>query len=740
VAESAETFTNGFFAGAGPEHPAYVIYTSGSTGRPKGVVVRHGSVVNLARALRETVYAGQEGPLRVGVNASFSFDGSIKQIVQLAWGHSLHVLPQDVRLDPATLVDTVRRQRLDVLDCTPSQLRPLLEAGLGEEGAAPALVLVGGEAVDADLRDAALTRRRTRFWNVYGPTECTVDTAVAPFVAGAPPSRIGLPLPNVRAHVVAVAGGLAPVSVPGELQVGGVGLARGYLGRADLTAERFVPDPWSGDSGGRLYRTGDLVRWLPDGSLDFLGRLDNQVKVRGFRIELGEIEAALSALPGVREAVAVVREDTPGDPRLVAYVTGTSADTADAADAGVDALRRQLRERLPEFMIPAAFVPLPELPLTASGKVDRKALPKPDRGPSPGFVAPRTAVEEVLAEIWEELLGIERAGVHDNFFELGGHSLLAVLLMARIEKRLGTALPLATLFAAPTLESLAAALSQSGGQARRSPLVAIKPAGDLAPFFCVHPVGGNVFCYLDLARHLAPEQPFYALQSPGPGEGLPASIEEMAARYLRELRRIQPAGPYRLGGWSMGGLVAFEMARQLEAEGQGVDLVALIDTLPPAVAPGLAPATEEELVAWFATDLARLLGHEAGISPEELRPLSAEEKLGYVTQLAHATGLLPEDFGPTQIAPLFATFAANLQASRSFVRRPYRGSVTLYLSEQTLSAYSPELAGWSRLALGGTETSTLPGDHYSLLRRPQVERLAGELTARLAVAARRPVS
>ncbi len=571
-------------------------------------------------------------------------------------------------------------------------------------------------------------------YNLYGPTEASVEVTGWRYDPESPLAvvPIGRPVANTTTYVLDAHLRPVAIGIPGELFLGGVQIARGYLDRPELTAEKFIPDPFAASGGARLYRTGDLVRRLAGGEIVYLGRLDHQVKVRGFRIELGEIESALSALSGVREAVVVAREETPGDQRLVAYVTG---------EADVEALRRQLRDRLPEFMVPAVFVPLAALPLNSSGKVDRKALPAPERGSVRAFVAPRTPVEQVLAEIWQDLLKVERVGVHDNFFELGGHSLLAVLLMARIEKRLGKVLPIASLFATPTLESLAAALSESGSQSLgrqgRSPLVAIKPQGEAPPFFCVHPVGGNVLCYLSLSRHLSPDQPFYALQSPDPGE---ASIEEMAARYLREIRPVQPEGPYRLGGWSMGGLVAFEMARQLENAGEEVDLVAVIDTPPPAAEPR-PPASDDELVAGFAEDLARLLGHEVALAPEDLTGSTAEEKLDRVAELAHEAGLLPKDFGAVQLRPLFAIYAANLQASRAYVRQPYSGSVTLYLATATIGVFGPEmLDGWRRAALGGAETSTLPGDHYSLILGAEVERLARELNGRLAVEAKRLVS
>jgi amino acid adenylation domain-containing protein len=431
---------------------AYVIYTSGSTGQPKGVMIQHRSAVNLALALRHSVYpAGAH--LRVGLNAPFAFDASVKQLVQLLSGHTLYIVPEELRPDATRLRDFINDNSLDVFDCTPSQLKLLLEAGLLKAS----LVLVGGEALDSSLwAYLSAQATTTRFVNVYGPTECTVDTTSCEVRSSAQPS-LGRPLPNVRVYVLDDQLQPVPLGIDGELYIGGHGLARGYLNRPDLTAARFIPDPFAETAGSRLYRTGDRARLLPNGSLEFLGRLDEQVKLHGYRIELGEIESLLAEHENVRRVVVVVREE-----QLVAYVVPRGA-----LETLTDELRQLLRQSLPEYMVPTTFVFIDALPLTRHGKVDRNALPVPgtaDQGHSNRYVKPRNEVEQIIAGIWQKVLQVEAVGRDDNFFDLGGHSILMVKVHAELRAAFNHDLSIVELFKHPTVGSLAQYFANLKGQ------------------------------------------------------------------------------------------------------------------------------------------------------------------------------------------------------------------------------------------------------------------------------------
>jgi amino acid adenylation domain-containing protein len=451
-----------------PGNLAYIIYTSGSTGLPKGAMLSHRSALHLLEALRRHVHTDGV-PKRMSVNAPLSFDASVKQLIQILDGHTLCIIPEEGRQDAGALLAWAERYRLDVLDCTPSHLRLMLEAGLSErtEGL-PERVLVGGEAIDEATWATLASHPRTAFFNMYGPTECTVNTTTCPVRREPEGPTIGRPLPNVRVYVLDPAMQPVPVGVNGELYVGGRGVARGYMNRPELTAEKFVPDPFSGEPGARLYRTGDLVRYLPDGNIEYVGRIDHQVKVRGYRIELGEIESVLGSHPAVQDAAVLAREDGPAGKYLAGYFVLKPEQQVDLAE-----LRSFLKDRLPDYMVPVALVGLPAMPLTRNGKVDRKALPAPDAQDQRAqeYVAPRTPTEELLAGVWAQVLRVERVGLHDNFFELGGHSLLATQALSRIRSAFGVELPLRALFESPTLSALALRLEE----ARRTGLASKLP-------------------------------------------------------------------------------------------------------------------------------------------------------------------------------------------------------------------------------------------------------------------------
>jgi len=435
-----------------PENLAYVIHTSGSTGRPKGVMVQHKSVSNLLLALQEAIYSRHGSPLRVSMNAPIVFDASVKQWIQVLKGNTICIVPEKNRLNPEALAAYIKDTKIDVLDCTPSQFRLMLAGGqLSELGWAPKAVLMGGEAVDQSAWAVLHRSKQTSYYNVYGPTECTVDVTVCRMQDSVQPA-IGHTLKNMQTYVLDRQFQPVPTNVAGELYVGGEGVARGYWGRPNLTAERFVPDPFSGVLGSRLYRTGDLVCRLEDGSLKFLGRADEQVKVRGYRIELGEIVSVLREVAGVRDALVTVRGEDKREPRLVAYAVSEAG-----TDLSIAELRQHLRRQLPDYMVPSGFVILDQIPLTVSGKVDRQALPDADHEHSDmaaNYVAPRSETENVITQIWQQVLDVKKLGIHDNFFDLGGHSLLMVQVYNKLREAFHKDVPMVELFRNPTIATL----------------------------------------------------------------------------------------------------------------------------------------------------------------------------------------------------------------------------------------------------------------------------------------------
>lgn len=567
--------------GPRPGDAAYVLFTSGSTGEPKGVVVEHRSLAALLAHHREALVApaAREAGrrLRVAHTTAVTFDASWDPVLWMLSGHELHLVDDETRVDPEALVALVSERGIDVLETTPSYVAELLRLGLPDL----AVTALGGEAVGEDLW-TDLATRPGRAVNLYGPTESTVDAVVADLATTAHPV-IGSPVAGTRALVLDDR--LAPVApgVHGELYLAGAGLARAYLGRADLTAERFVADPY-GPPGSRMYRTGDRARWTARGDLAFTGRVDEQVKVRGFRVEPGEVDAVLAAVDGVARAATVAVTDGSGSTALASYLVAEPGVGLD-----IDVVRTAAAQRLPAYMLPSAMAVLPELPLTAHGKLDRRALPEPETVRGSSGTPPRTPRERVLASLFAEVLGTSEVGVDDSFFALGGHSLLATRLVSRIRSATGEALPVRALFETPTVAGLAARLdgepaADVAGAAGLERLLTLRADGDRAPLVAIHPVSGLAWPYAALAPHVA-DRPLLGLQAPGlsADDPLPDDVEQLVDGYVTALRRVRPHGPYALLGWSLGGVLAHRVAARLLAEGEEVEHLVLLDSYPHAV-------------------------------------------------------------------------------------------------------------------------------------------------------------
>ncbi|WP_121716382.1 non-ribosomal peptide synthetase [Streptomyces sp. E5N91] len=560
-----------------PDHPAYVVYTSGSTGRPKGSVIPHKAVVRL---VADAGYVTFEPGDTVAQLASVSFDAATFEV----WGALLNgarlALPPTRHMGPAELQDFLRGHQVTVCWLTAGLFHEMVDSDpeilLGVRH-----VLAGGDVLSPAHCHALSSRfPDLRLTNGYGPTENTTFSTThsvrredGEHAAGVP---IGRPVAGTRVYVLDTRLNLCPPGVPGELYAAGSGLARAYLNSSGLTAERFVADPYGRD-GERMYRTGDLARWNDRGELEFLGRADRQVKIRGFRVEPGEVESALIALRSVQKAVVAVQVDVSGNHLLVAWVVPEPGSRIQE-----EAVREQLADVLPAYMLPARIMAVAEIPLTANGKVDRSALPAADFAHVTPSGEPRSPREEILCQLFAEVLDIPRPGIHNSFFELGGHSLLVARLVTLIKSRLHVDVPFRALFAAPSVAELAPRLGPSTQWEAFRTVFPIRTTGMDSPLFCVHPLAGLSWAYAPLARHVPDSVPIYGLQSRGFYDtgSLPGSLREMAAEYVQEMRAIQPAGPYHLLGWSLGGVIAQEIAVQLQEAGEGVETLVLLDSFP----------------------------------------------------------------------------------------------------------------------------------------------------------------
>ncbi len=724
-----------------PTDLAYVIYTSGSTGKPKGVLVNHYNVTRLFAATEAWYHFNAQDVWTLF--HSYAFDFSVWEIWgALLYGGRLVVVPYLVTRSPESFYQLLCQEQVTILNQTPSAFRQLVQAehSIGTVGNLKLrLVIFGGEALELKSLQPWFDRygdQSPQLVNMYGITETTVHVTYRPLNKAdlnGTASVIGRPIPDLQVYVLDQNLQPVPIGVPGEMYVGGAGVTRGYLNRLELTTQRFIYNPFADNQKARLYKTGDLARYLPNGELEYLGRIDNQVKIRGFRIELGEIEALLTQYPALWESVVVVREDKPGDKRLVAYVVPKTEQSLTAAQ-----LRQFLTNQLPEYMVPSAFVLLDTLPLTPNGKINRRALPPPDStrlDSENTYVAPRDELELQLTKIWEQILDVQPIGVRDNFFDLGGHSILAVKLFWQIEKTFNKNLPLAILFQSGTVEALAKIISQEEDIARNlavntleksksnwSSLVEIEPNGSKPPFYCIHGLGGEVLCFRELALHLGSDQPFYALQPQGLDEKLPfhTRIEDMAAHYIQEIQTLQPNGPYFLGGYSFGGVVAFEMARQLQEQGKQVGILVIIDSCHPGY-------------SWRAPFTKRLYLHLNNIIQQGTAYLGKQVLKWSYWRKQHLQNQYKRYL--KDLLPFYETdkhlktIDTNTQAVNEYVFSPYLGRAILLRTEDKNRdegigvEYDPQF-GWGDLVNGGLDVHYIPGSHLDLLKKPNVQVLA----------------
>jgi amino acid adenylation domain-containing protein len=704
---------------------AYVLYTSGSTGRPKGVQISHYNLVNFLLSMQKEPGINAADKLLAVTTISFDIAG-LELYLPLISGAQLVLTNAETAKDGRLLLDLVKDENISIMQATPYTWRMMLEAGW--ENHLPIKILCGGEALPKDMV-SKLTWRSSALWNMYGPTETTVWSTVK-LIKSDEDISIGKPIANTQVYILDEALNNLPGGQIGEIFIAGDGVAKGYLNRPELTAERFIDDPFSGKPGNKMYRTGDLGKFRENGDIQCLGRIDHQVKVRGYRIELEEIEHGLLKQENIKEAVVIAREDMPGDPRLVAYIVLAPGEQSSDFQSQTYDWQQALLAILPEYMVPDDFVLMPSIPITPNGKTDRKSLPKPDYSlinRKGEYVAPRTDIEKQVAEIWQELMGIEKISIFDNFFTLGGRSLVAVQIMARVEKETGKRLPLATLFEHSTIEKLSLRLNVDARSITWESLVPIKPQGSKMPLYIVHGAGLNVLLFNALAMNMDEEQPVYGLQARGlNGIDEPLDVmEEIAANYIAEIIAQNPTGPYALAGYSLGGTIAYEMVRQLIAMGKEVKMLAVFDTY--ANQTDIYDPFLKRTFNRMRLFIMKLLYSFVLFAQDPKRTI---EYKSLVIKRRIIRVFWKVSKGKEEKREGFFAYdneidEASAKAKRNYNQKPIDIIVDLFKAKKrTFYMADFDYLGWRKFALKGVNVHEIPGEHNTIFAPPNDEEFA----------------
>jgi amino acid adenylation domain-containing protein len=699
-----------------PTDAAYVLYTSGSTGKPKGVQLHHRGLVNFLWSMRSEPGICESDVFLAVTTLSFDI-AEMELLLPIITGARVHIATSEECRDPKMLSRVIDSSGATILQATPGQWRMLLESDW--KGKAGFKMLCGGEPMRPPLAEALIPKGE--LWNMYGPTETTIWSSVCR-ITSATDITVGHVIANTWFYVLDENRNPVRRGEKGELYIGGDGVADGYLNRPDLTAERFLPDPFRQHPGARMYRTGDLAAIRADGATEIFGRTDSQVKVRGFRIELGEIETVLAQCPLVRENAVAVKTELSGEAALAAYFVAHPSNNLNGE------VRAFLEAKLPAYMIPTHLIELAEMPRLPNGKINRSALPdltetaRPEESGGEGT----DELEAELLAIWRSILERQSIGRDSDFFEVGGSSILAARLFARIEKQLGKDLPLSTLLQAPTVAKLAAVIRDAGWTPPWGTLVPIRAGGSKPPLFLVHAIGGNIVGFRSFDSCFDSDQPVYGIQARGLDgkEEVALSVEEMAADYIRAIRSLQPHGPYRIGGFSAGGVVAFEMARQLRLAGEETALLALLDTqigTPDVI--GAASNNFSRLERWRRTLLLNL----RGMRRTDWRVFAGLKIRNW--RMAFHIWAYGKGFGRLN------TWEAFMLALRRYQPKPYDGSAVLFRAEIELVEYPDPSFGWRPYIQGDLRIIDAKGDHDNFLSDEFIRTLGTELNCLLEAAA-----